>query len=153
VLYRELTRQITVRGAESPAGSVSIQPGGLNWAKSDTPLFRSSGGQGALNQHLFKVTSEEYPKWLCYLGVHLHLEGFRRIAAGKATTMVHIQRHHLADARLAIPPQDLLKAMDGIMQPIVEASRRYAVEYRTSRRSAGHAATETDLGATASEGC
>src|SRR5579884_1300724 len=25
-----------------------------------------AGGQGALNQHLFKVTSGHYPRWLCY---------------------------------------------------------------------------------------
>jgi hypothetical protein len=46
-----------------------------------------AGGKGALNQHLFKVTSDRYPKWLCYLGIHHHLDDFRHIAAGKATTM------------------------------------------------------------------
>lgn len=51
-----------------------------------------SGGKGALNQHLFKVTSASFPKWLSYLGMHAHFHGFRRIAAGKATTMGHIQR-------------------------------------------------------------
>jgi type I restriction enzyme, S subunit len=50
-----------------------------------------TGGQDALNQHLFKVTSDKYPKWLCYLGIHQHLDDFRHIAAGKATTMGHIQ--------------------------------------------------------------
>jgi type I restriction enzyme S subunit len=29
-----------------------------------------AGGPGALNQHLFKVTSSDYPRWLCYFGVH-----------------------------------------------------------------------------------
>jgi type I restriction enzyme S subunit len=29
-----------------------------------------AGGRGALNQHLFKVTSVRYPKWLYYLGIH-----------------------------------------------------------------------------------
>ena len=28
-----------------------------------------AGGPGALNQHLFKVTSTEYPKWLCYMWI------------------------------------------------------------------------------------
>jgi type I restriction enzyme, S subunit len=62
-----------------------------------------AGGSGALNQHLFKVTPVGYPKWLCYLGVHLHLDDFRHIAEGKATTMGHIQRHHLSDANLPAP--------------------------------------------------
>ena len=90
-----------------------------------------AAGPGALNQHLFKVTSERYPKWLCYLGVHHHLEDFRHIAAGKATTMGHIQRHHLSDAKLAVPSVALLAAMDGVLAPIVESTWRRAVESRT----------------------
>lgn len=80
-----------------------------------------AGGPGALNQHLFKVTSSDYPRWLCYLGVHQHLDEFRHIAAGKATTMGHIQRHHLSDAKLAIPPSPLLHAIDSHLSPIVES--------------------------------
>ena len=45
-----------------------------------------AGGPGALNQHLFKVTPSNFPRWLCYFAVHHHLRGFRHIAAGKATT-------------------------------------------------------------------
>jgi type I restriction enzyme S subunit len=90
-----------------------------------------AGGPGALNQHLFKVTSAQYPKWVCYLGVHHHLADFRHIAAGKATTMGHIQRHHLSDAKLAIPAPALLAAMDGVLTPIVESTWRRAVESRT----------------------
>ena len=90
-----------------------------------------SGGKGALNQHLFKVTSTEYPKWLYYLGIHKHLADFRHIAAGKATTMGHIQRHHLSDARLAVPSSPLLKLIDSTMAPLVEALWRRRVESRT----------------------
>jgi len=90
-----------------------------------------AGGLGALNQHLFKVTSEQYPKWLCYLGVHQHLMDFRHIAAGKATTMGHIQRHHLSDAKLAIPTPALLSSMDLILSPLIEGTWLRAVESRT----------------------
>lgn len=90
-----------------------------------------AGGPGALNQHLFKVTSETHPRWLCYLGVHQHLVDFRRIAAGKATTMGHIQRHHLSAAKLPVPPPQLLRAMDGLIGSIVEATWRRAVQSRT----------------------
>jgi type I restriction enzyme, S subunit len=90
-----------------------------------------AGGPGALNQHLFKVTSEKHPRWLCYLGVHQHLADFRHIAAGKATTMGHIQRHHLSDAKLPVPPPQLLRAMDGLIGPIVEGTWRRAVQSRT----------------------
>ena len=74
-----------------------------------------AGGLGALNQHLFKVTSPDYPKWLHYLWIHQHLADFRHIAAGKATTMGHIQRHHLSDAKVVVPPHPLLRRWIGIL--------------------------------------
>jgi type I restriction enzyme S subunit len=89
-----------------------------------------AGGMGALNQHLFKVTSAIYPRWLCYLAIHQHLDSFRSIAAGKATTMGHIQRHHLSDAGLPIPSPELLRAMDVVMQPIFESTWRRKVQSR-----------------------
>ena len=89
-----------------------------------------AGGQGALNQHLFKVTSDEYPKWLCYLGIHHHLAEFRSIAAGKATTMGHIQRHHLTAAKLAIPQSELLGSMDAIIGPLIESTWRRNMQSR-----------------------
>jgi type I restriction enzyme S subunit len=76
------------------------------------------GGMGALNQHLFKVTSEEFPKWFYLQWVQHHLDDFRQIAADKATTMGHIQRKHLADARVLVPPNNLLQNMTSAMQQI-----------------------------------
>ncbi len=90
-----------------------------------------AGGPGALNQHLFKVTSSQYPSWLCHLGIHQHLDDFRHIAAGKATTMGHIQRHHLSDAKLPIPPPQLVRAMDPVIGPVIESTWRRAVQSRT----------------------
>jgi len=90
-----------------------------------------AGGPGALNQHLFKVTSTDYPVWLVYLGIHQHLDDFRHIAAGKATTMGHIQRHHLSAAKLPIPPSELLRAMDSVIRPNLESTWRRRVQSRT----------------------
>src|SRR5262249_18626860 len=90
-----------------------------------------AGGRGALNQHLFKVTSAEYPKWLCYFSIHQHLSDFRRIAAGKATTMGHIQRHHLSDAKVAVPPRPLLLQIDEHFSPLFESLWKREVESRT----------------------
>jgi len=89
-----------------------------------------AGGPGALNQHLFKVTSADYPRWLCYLGVHAHLDDFRHIAAGKATTMGHIQRHHLSDAKLAVPTKPLLDAMNTMIAPIIQSLWKREVQSR-----------------------
>jgi type I restriction enzyme S subunit len=89
-----------------------------------------AGGKGALNQHLFKVTSATHPRWLCYLGIHQHLDEFRQIAAGKATTMGHIQRHHLSSAKLPVPPPGLLQAMSVYVQPILESTWYRKVQSR-----------------------
>jgi len=80
------------------------------------------GGDGALNQHLFKVTSKTYDKWFFYQWVKHHLPDFQEIAQGKATTMGHIQRHHLSEAKTLIPARSLLSAMDSVFTPLLERS-------------------------------
>ncbi len=90
-----------------------------------------AGGKGALNQHLFKVTSADFPKWFYYLWIHQHLADFREIAAGKATTMGHIQRHHLADAKVSVPPPGVLAAADRVLGPMTEQISARKVEART----------------------
>ena len=70
------------------------------------------GGQAALNQHLFKVTSKEYPKWFYFRRIEENLEDFQDIAADKATTMGHIKREHLRDAKCVVPFRTLLEAAD-----------------------------------------
>ena len=89
------------------------------------------GGTGALNQHLFKVTSQEFPKWFYYLWTRHHLETFRRIAASKATTMGHIQRRHLTDAKVLIPSPKLLEAMTAIMEPLIDKIIANRIQSRT----------------------
>jgi len=78
------------------------------------------GGDGALNQHLFKVTSDEVPKWFYYLATRMHLPEFRRVAASKATTMGHIQRKHLAQAKVTVPPPKVLAATTKLIEPLLD---------------------------------
>lgn len=78
------------------------------------------GGDGALNQHLFKVTSTEVPKWFYYLATRQHLSMFRQIAASKATTMGHIQRQHLTQAKVPVPPLPVLTAATKIIEPLLD---------------------------------
>jgi type I restriction enzyme S subunit len=78
------------------------------------------GGLGALNQHLFKVTSTEVPKWLCYLATKHFLPSFRETAAHKATTMGHIQRKHLTEARLALPTSDVVSAVSPLFESLLD---------------------------------
>ena len=101
------------RASPSLPSDYLVQDGDLifSWSGSLEVKFWY-GGQAVLNQHLFKVTSKRFPLWLCFHWILGHLESFRRIAAGKATTMGHIQRHHLDDALAVVPPRDLVAVCD-----------------------------------------
>ena len=90
-----------------------------------------SGGRGALNQHIFKVTSKEFPKWFYFYWLKEHLPVFRSIAADKATTMGHIQRHHLSEALVAIPPDSVLEQAGAIMAPLLAKQSQNNLESRT----------------------
>lgn len=74
----------------------------------------------ALNQHLFKVTSSNYPKRFYYYWILYHLSEFRVIANTKATTMGHIQRGHLDLAKVTIPDSESLIAFDKVMSKIIQ---------------------------------
>ena len=89
------------------------------------------GGKGALNQHLFKVTSSVAPDWYAYLWTKHHLPEFRAIAANKATTMGHIQRKHLTAAEVLLPPPPILEEMDAVMKPIFAELIQRRLETRT----------------------
>ena len=71
--------------------------------------------------------------WLCYLAIHSHLDTFRAIASGKATTMGHIQRHHLSDAEQAVPCNDILNLMDQLFKPMFERIIASRIESKTLR--------------------
>ena len=89
-----------------------------------------AGGSGALNQHLFKVTSESYPKWLFYHWLKEHLPWFRSIAADKATTMGHIRRHHLKEASVVVPTPATVEGMDRVMQPLTASGLKLRTQSR-----------------------
>ncbi|WP_206478005.1 restriction endonuclease subunit S [Halomonas sp. KRD171] len=88
-------------------------------------------GTGALNQHLFKVSSECVPKWFHFFAVDQHMEDFRRTAESKATTMGHIQRHHLDDAVVCAPDANVMEAADRIIAPLFERSITVQLENQT----------------------
>ncbi|EAS0133265.1 restriction endonuclease subunit S [Salmonella enterica] len=77
------------------------------------------GGQAALNQHLFKVSSTKYPKWLYYKYTAHHLIEFQRIAEAKAVTMGHIKREHLSQAKCLIPSSETICAFTPFFEPVL----------------------------------
>jgi type I restriction enzyme S subunit len=85
-------------------------------------------GKGALNQHLFKVTSSKYPKWFFYYWVLHYLPEYRQIAADKATTMGHIQRRHLSASQVIVPDDKTLERMNKLLAPVLERISGIKVE-------------------------
>jgi type I restriction enzyme S subunit len=88
------------------------------------------GGKCGLNQHLFKVTSDTYPKWFYYFWTKHHLDNFIRVAKDKAVTMGHIKRTELEKANIIIPTQDKLSEINKIMSPIITKIINHRVEMR-----------------------
>lgn len=109
------------------------------WAKSDIPkeaivengdvLFSWSAtlkvmlwtqGQGALNQHIFKVTSSKYPKTFYYFELKNYLHHFIMMAEKRKTTMGHITQDHLKDSYIVIPPKNLIESLDKKLSPLLD---------------------------------
>ena len=78
------------------------------------------GEQCVLNQHLFKVTSKDFPKWFYYHWCKYHLDNFIAISSAHATTMGHIKRGDLDEAMCVIPSNEELIKMDDEISPIFE---------------------------------
>lgn len=79
-----------------------------------------NGEKCLLNQHLFKVTSEQFPKWFYYFWTTHHLENFIAIAESKATTMGHIKREDLSGSKVLIPTRAELREMDQVISPLID---------------------------------
>jgi type I restriction enzyme, S subunit len=93
-----------------------------------------TGGRGALNQHLFKVTSN-YPKWFHYYWVEQHMPWFRQVAASKATTMGHIQRMHLTQAKVLLPNDPVMRAADKMIAPLFQKKLEIGMENKGLERT------------------
>lgn len=78
------------------------------------------GGICGLNQHLFKVTSDKYPKWFYFYWTLYHNENFKRIAKDKAVTMGHIKRVELDKAQVVVPSSQQLSEFTTVFSPIFD---------------------------------
>lgn len=130
-------RSGSTTGSDSANGDVAeeylVDDNALLFSWSGTLLAEFwFGSKGALNQHLFKVTSERYPSWFCLLWIRQHLPWFRAIAASKATTMGHIKRSHLREAQIVIPAAHTIRDADAIIGPLYEQHAQLMIESRKS---------------------
>lgn len=111
--------------------SVTVYDGDVIFSWSGTLLVDIwTGGTAGLNQHLFKVTSDAYPKWFYYMWTRYHLRQFQQIAAGKATTMGHIKRGDLKAANVIIPTDSEFAQLETLLKPVVDAYIENGVEIK-----------------------
>ena len=89
------------------------------------------GERCVLNQHLFKVTSDEFPKWFYLRWCKHHLAEFIAISASHATTMGHIKRGDLDAAMVLVPSPEELETMTGQMAPLLDKQLEIARQRRT----------------------
>ena len=105
--------------SENIADGYKVHNGDVIFSWSGTLMVKIwCGGLCGLNQHLFKVTSEIYPKWFYYFWTKHHLNKFIRIAQDKAVTMGHIKRSDLEASEILIPQMDILAKLDAIINPL-----------------------------------
>ncbi len=88
------------------------------------------GGRCGLNQHLFKVTSENFPKWFVYFWTKHHLAKFIRIAKDKAVTIGHIKRCDLETSSVTVPCPTTMGKLDALFSPLFSAIISSRVENR-----------------------
>jgi len=102
-----------------PAQAI-VQDGDVlfSWSASlDVKIW--SQGIGALNQHIFKVTSAQYPKSFYYFELRNYLTHFKMMAEKRKTTMGHITQDHLKQSRIVLPPLPLINKVEEAIKPML----------------------------------
>ncbi|NSS92559.1 restriction endonuclease subunit S [Enterococcus faecalis] len=108
---------------------VKIENGDVVFSWSGTLLAKIwTGGDAGLNQHLFKVTSNKFPKWYYYLWTKFYMNKFIGIAKDKATTMGHIKRQHLNEAKVLIPSINMLEKFGKVLGPTIDMVTEKGIE-------------------------
>lgn len=77
-------------------------------------------GKAALNQHIFKVVSDKYPRSFYYFETLNYLQHFKMMAELRKTTMGHITIDHLKASYIPIPPINIIYTLDAKLKPILE---------------------------------
>ncbi len=116
------------------------RPGDLLFAWSGSlDVYRWYRDDALINQHIFKVVDVRYPQWFVHYALHEVMPFFQDIAADKATTMGHIKREHLSQAKVCIPSKEILGAADKIFEPL------YAKQLANERESQSLASLRNTL--------
>jgi type I restriction enzyme S subunit len=102
----------------------------FSWSASLEVQFWT-GGKGALNQHIFKVTSEKFPKSFYYFQLINYLQHFKMMAEKRKTTMGHITQDHLEQSRVTLPTRLLAEQLEKILVPVFNKKKKNELENKT----------------------
>ncbi|MBX1794479.1 restriction endonuclease subunit S [Campylobacter jejuni] len=113
-----------------------VNSGDVIFSWSATLMVKIWGGEkSVLNQHLFKVSSDKYPKWFFYYWTKHHLREFITISQAHATTMGHIKRKDLDNAMCKIPKDEYLKKCDLEISPKIQKIENNLNQIRTLKNT------------------
>ena len=89
------------------------------------------GGNGGLNQHIFKVVPKGYfSNEYVYEQLSAYIINFVKMAEARKTTMGHITTDHLEQSRIALPPEDIVRRFTAAIQPLHRKSGQAKQENR-----------------------
>lgn len=77
------------------------------------------GGNGGLNQHIFKVTPvSHFSKEYVYEQLSAYIINFVKMAEARKTTMGHITTDHLEQSRIVLPRKEVIDQFTETVRPI-----------------------------------
>lgn len=89
------------------------------------------GGNGGLNQHIFKVVPKGYfSNEYVYEQLSAYIINFVKMAEARKTTMGHITTDHLEQSRIALPPDEIVNRFTATIQPLHRKCGRVKQENR-----------------------
>ena len=77
-----------------------------------------TGGQGALNQHIFKVSEKNCAKYYVFMQLAEYVKNFVAMAEARKTTMGHITSDHLNQSRIALPCAKVIDSFEQKVTPL-----------------------------------
>lgn len=99
----------------------------FSWSASlDVKIW--TGGSGALNQHIFKVSSDKFPRSFYFFQLINYLSHFKMMAENRKTTMGHITQEHLKQSMIIIPPKEITLSLEKVLNPIIEKKIKCDIE-------------------------
>lgn len=142
IKIREMHDGITAETEEATSNipqAVKVYNGDVlfSWSAS-LEVVLWSYGIGALNQHIFKVTSANgFPKSFYYFQLSNYVDVFKKMAEARKTTMGHITQDHLQQSAIAIPNNkditiEFEKRISPIFTQIIKLQEE--IQYLTKQR-------------------